>query len=296
MRLDTMSSSPVSRSGRFGSGPAADVAAFSESISFDWRLWRQDIRGSIAHATMLRKIGILSAAELKSIQSGLTQIGAEIEAGTFTWKMELEDVHMNIEAELTRRVPAGAKLHTARSRNDQVAVDIRLWLRDEIDALRADVRKLQKSLVGLGSRHAEVIIPGYTHLQRAQPVWFAHHLLAYVEMLDRDLGRLSDARERVNVCPLGSGAIAGSTLPLDRELVATLLGFTDSKGRPRVTQNSMDGVSDRDFLVEFAAASALLSVHLSRLAEDVILWVSTEFGFIRIADAYTTGSSLMPQK
>ncbi len=243
MRLDTMSSSPVSRSGRFGSGPAADVAAFSESISFDWRLWRQDIRGSIAHATMLRKIGILSAAELKSIQSGLTQIGAEIEAGTFTWKMELEDVHMNIEAELTRRVPAGAKLHTARSRNDQVAVDIRLWLRDEIDALRADVRKLQKSLVGLGSRHAEVIIPGYTHLQRAQPVWFAHHLLAYVEMLDRDLGRLSDARERVNVCPLGSGAIAGSTLPLDRELVATLLGFTDSKGRPRVTQNSMDGVA-----------------------------------------------------
>ena len=296
MRLDTMSSSPVSRSGRFGSGPAADVAAFSESISFDWRLWRQDIRGSIAHATMLRKIGILSAAELKSIQSGLTQIGAEIEAGTFTWKMELEDVHMNIEAELTRRVPAGAKLHTARSRNDQVAVDIRLWLRDEIDALRAEVRKLQKSLVGLGSRHADVIIPGYTHLQRAQPVWFAHHLLAYVEMLDRDLGRLSDARERVNVCPLGSGAIAGSTLPLDRELVATLLGFTDSKGRPRVTQNSMDGVSDRDFLVEFAAASALLSVHLSRLAEDVILWVSTEFGFIRIADAYTTGSSLMPQK
>ncbi len=296
LRPDTMSSSPVSRSGRFGSGPAADVAAFSESISFDWRLWRHDIRGSIAHATMLRKIGILSAAELKAIQAGLNQIASEIEAGTFTWKMELEDVHMNIEAELTRRVPAGARLHTARSRNDQVAVDIRLWLRDEIDALASEVRQLQKALVGLGSRHADVIIPGYTHLQRAQPVYFAHHLLAYVEMLDRDLGRLTDARERVNVCPLGSGAIAGSTLPLDRELVATLLGFTDSKGRPRVTQNSMDGVSDRDFLIEFAAASALLAVHLSRLAEDIILWVSTEFGFIRIADAYTTGSSLMPQK
>jgi argininosuccinate lyase len=291
-----MSSSPVSRSGRFGSGPAADVAAFSESISFDWRLWRHDIRGSIAHATMLRKIGILSAAELKAIQAGLNQIASEIEAGTFTWKMELEDVHMNIEAELTRRVPAGARLHTARSRNDQVAVDIRLWLRDEIDALTSEVRQLQKALVGLGSRHADVIIPGYTHLQRAQPVYFAHHLLAYVEMLDRDLGRLTDARERVNVCPLGSSAIAGSTLPLDRELVATLLGFTDSKGRPRVTQNSMDGVSDRDFLIEFAATSALLAVHLSRLAEDIILWVSTEFGFIRIADAYTTGSSLMPQK
>jgi argininosuccinate lyase len=208
-----MSSSPVSRSGRFGSGPAAEVAAFSESISFDWRLWRHDIRGSIAHATMLRKIGILSAAELKAIQAGLNQIASEIEAGTFTWKMELEDVHMNIEAELTRRVPAGAKLHTARSRNDQVAVDIRLWLRDEIDALSSEVRQLQKALVGLGSRHADVIIPGYTHLQRAQPVYFAHHLLAYVEMLDRDLGRLTDARERVNVCPLGSGAIAGSTLP-----------------------------------------------------------------------------------
>jgi argininosuccinate lyase len=291
-----MSSSPVSRSGRFGSGPAAEVAAFSESISFDWRLWRHDIRGSIAHATMLREIGILSAAELKAIKAGLDEIGREIESGTFAWKMELEDVHMNIEAELTRRVPAGARLHTARSRNDQVAVDIRLWLRDEIDTLAADVRGLQKALVGLGARHPEVIIPGYTHLQRAQPVWFAHHLLAYVEMLDRDLGRLLDARKRANVCPLGSGAIAGSTLPLDRERVATRLGFVDAKGRPRVTQNSMDGVSDRDFLVEFAAASALLAVHLSRLAEDVILWVSTEFGFIRIADAYTTGSSLMPQK
>jgi argininosuccinate lyase len=291
-----MSSAPVSRSGRFGSGPAADVAAFSESISFDWRLWRQDIRGSIAHATMLRSIGVLSAKELREIEAGFKAIADEIEAGTFVWKPELEDVHMNLEAELTRRVPAGARLHTARSRNDQVAVDIRLWLRDEIAALQEELVALQRALVGLGSRHAEVIIPGYTHLQRAQPVYFAHHLLAYVEMLDRDQGRLADCADRANVCPLGSGAIAGSTLPLNRELVATLLGFTDAKGQPRLTQNSMDGVSDRDFLVEFAAAAALLSVHLSRLAEDVILWVSSEFGFIRIADAYTTGSSLMPQK
>jgi argininosuccinate lyase len=291
-----MSSSPVSRSGRFTSGPAADVAAFSESISFDWRLWRQDIRGSIAHATMLQQVGILTKSELKAIRSGLETIGQEIESGTFQWKQELEDVHMNIESELTRRVPAGAKLHTARSRNDQVAVDIRLWLRDELDALSEEIRTLQRSLIGLGERHPTVIIPGYTHLQRAQPVALAHHLLAYVEMLDRDLGRLIDCRERANVCPLGSGALAGSTLPIDRDAVAVLLGFTDAKGRPRVTQNSMDGVSDRDFLVEFAAAAALLAVHLSRLSEDIILWVSSEFGFIRIADAYTTGSSLMPQK
>jgi len=291
-----MSTSPVSRSGRFSGGPAADVAAFSESISFDWRLWPHDIRGSIAHATMLREVGILSAAELKAIRDGLQAIGKEIAAGTFVWKSELEDVHMNIEGELTRRVPAGAKLHTGRSRNDQVAVDIRLWLREEIDALTQEIRTLQSSLASLGQRHADVLIPGYTHLQRAQPVYFAHHLLAYVEMLERDLGRLADTRRRANICPLGSGAIAGSTLPLDRERVAQLLDFVDADGRPLVCQNSMDGVSDRDFLVEFAAASALLAVHLSRLSEDIILWVSSEFGFIRIADAYTTGSSLMPQK
>ena len=289
-------SSVVSRSGRFSGGPAADVAAFSESISFDWRLWRHDIRGSVAHATMLRSIGVLTAAELKAIKAGLASIGAEIDAGTFTWKTELEDVHMNIEAELTRRVPAGAKLHTGRSRNDQVALDVRLWLRDEIVALLDEVRTLQRTLVDLGAANAPVIIPGYTHLQRAQPVYLAHHLLAYVEMLDRDHGRLMDCFDRANVCPLGSGALAGSTLPLDREQVAKLLGFVDSDGKPRVTQNSMDGVSDRDFMVEFAAAAALLAVHLSRLSEDVILWVSSEFGFIRIADAYTTGSSLMPQK
>jgi argininosuccinate lyase len=286
----------VSRSGRFTSGPAADVAAFSESISFDWRLWRHDIQGSIAHATMLRSAGILTETELKAIRDGLQEIGAEIEAGKFTWKPELEDVHMNIEAELTRRVPAGAKLHTGRSRNDQVALDVRLWLRDEIDALAGELRLLQRSLVQLGRRHSAVIIPGYTHLQRAQPVFFAHHLLAYVEMFARDLGRLADGRERTNVCPLGSGAIAGSTLPLDRALVAKQLGFVDSLGKARVTQNSMDGVSDRDFMIEFCSTSALIAVHLSRLSEDIILWVSSEFGFIRIADAYTTGSSLMPQK
>jgi len=203
---------------------------------------------------------------------------------------------MNIEAELTRRVPAGAKLHTGRSRNDQVAVDMRLWLRDEIACLHQECRALQLALVALGERNADVLIPGYTHLQRAQPVYLAHHLLAYVEMLARDDLRLRDGSYRLEFCPLGSGAIAGSTLPLHREFVAKELGFVDSKGRPQLTQNSMDAVSDRDFAVEFCAAAALLAVHLSRLAEDVILWASAEFNFIRIADAYTTGSSLMPQK
>jgi argininosuccinate lyase len=203
---------------------------------------------------------------------------------------------MNIEAELTRRVPAGAKLHTARSRNDQVALDMRMWLRDEIVELTGELRMLQKALVELAAHNTHVIIPGYTHLQRAQPVYFAHHLLAYAEMLERDYQRLGDCFARVNICPLGSGAIAGSTLTVDRELVATLLGFVDAHGKPQVTQNSMDAVSDRDFAVEFCGAAALLAVHLSRLAEDLILWSSTEFNFIKIADAYTTGSSLMPQK
>ena len=203
---------------------------------------------------------------------------------------------MNIEAALTRRTPAGAKLHTGRSRNDQVALDMRLWLREQIAALREEIRLLQRALVELGEREREVVIPGYTHLQRAQPVYLAHHLLAYVEMLARDSQRLRECFARVNVCPLGSGALAGSTLPLDRELVADLLGFVDARGRPQVTQNSMDAVSDRDFAVEFCGSAALLAVHLSRLAEDLILWSSSEFNFIRIADAYTTGSSLMPQK
>jgi argininosuccinate lyase len=289
-------SAAVSRSGRFAAGPSTDVAAFSESISFDWRLWRQDIRGSMAHARMLARIGILTAKERDQILKGLQSIAADIEAGTFAWKSELEDVHMNIESELTRRAPAGAKLHTARSRNDQVALDMRLWVRDEIGGIDSELRDLQQSLVELGAKFPDVLVPGYTHLQRGQPVAFAHHLLAYVEMLDRDRARFRDAVRRANVCPLGAGALAGSTLPLDREGVALELGFVDDRGRPQVTQNSMDAVSDRDFVVEFAAAAALAAVHLSRLAEDVVLWATSEFGFIRIADAYTTGSSLMPQK
>jgi argininosuccinate lyase len=288
--------SPVSRSGRFVDGPAADVARFTESISFDWRLWRHDINGSRAHATMLRKIGVLSAGELREILRGLEAITQEIVAGRFKWKPELEDVHMNIEAELTRRVPAGAKLHTGRSRNDQVALDIRLWLRDECGELGRELRLLQKALVVFARRERDVLIPGYTHLQRAQPVYLAHHLLAYVEMLERDHERLQQCAERLNVCPLGSGALAGSTLPLDRALTARLLGFVDQRGQPRLSQNSMDAVSDRDFAVEFCSLAALLAVHLSRLGEDLILWASSEFGFIRISDAYTTGSSLMPQK
>ena len=276
--------------GRFSAGPAEVVQRFTESVSFDHRLAPYDIRGSIAHAKMLARIGVLTRAECAAIAKGLEQIGAEIVAGKFKWRAELEDVHMNIEAELTRRVPAGAKLHTARSRNDQVALDTRLYVRDQIRLVQGDLRDLQWSLLMLASANDDVIIPGYTHLQRAQPVLFAHHLLAYVEMFDRDRARLADAFKRANVCPLGSGAIAGSTLPLDREFVANELGFDG------VTQNSMDAVSDRDFIVEFLAAGALIAMHVSRLAEDLILWASAEFGFIRIGDAYTTGSSLMPQK
>jgi argininosuccinate lyase len=288
--------SQVSRSGRFSREVGADVAQFTQSISFDSRLWRHDILGSMAHATMLQKIGVLSKKECAAIVRGLDAIGREIRAGKFKWQAGLEDVHMNIEAELTRRVPAGAKLHTARSRNDQVALDVRLWLRDEITFLLGEIAGLQRALVSLGEKNSGVIIPGYTHLQRAQPVHFAHHLLAYVEMLERDCERLWDCHSRVNICPLGSGAIAGSTLPIDRALVAKLLHFTDASGKVQLTQNSMDAISDRDFVVEFCAAGALLAVHFSRLAEDVILWASAEFNFIKIADAYTTGSSLMPQK
>lgn len=245
---------------------------------------------------MLRKIGVLKESELRAILRGLDQIATEIEAGRFVWKSELEDVHMNIEAELTRRVAAGAKLHTGRSRNDQVALDVRLWLREECAELLREVASLQRALVDLARRESGILIPGYTHLQRAQPVYFAHHLLAYVEMLERDRERIQQGRDRLNVCPLGSGAIAGSTLPLDRALTARLLGFVDERRRPRLSQNSMDAVSDRDFAVEFCATAALLAVHLSRLGEDLVLWASAEFNFIRIADAYTTGSSLMPQK
>ena len=289
-------SSPISRSGRFSAGPGADVAQFSQSISFDWRLWRQDILGSRAHAAMLRKIGVLTGAELAAINGGLEDIEKRIAAGKFVWKAELEDLHMNIEAELTRNVPAAAKLHTGRSRNDQVALDMRLWLLDEIVALRSEIRSLQRVLVACAEREKNVLIPGYTHLQRAQPVSVAHHLLAYVEMLARDDERFAHCRERAAVCPLGSGAIAGSTLPLDREFVAKYLGLVEKNGKPKLTQNSMDAVSDRDFLIEFCAHGALLAAHLSRLAEDLILWATSEFNFIRISEAYTTGSSLMPQK
>ncbi len=288
--------SPVSRSGRFRQAAAEGLIDFSESVSFDWRLWKQDIVGSIAHARMLKKIGVLTEQECDDILKGLEAIGAEIERGSFSWDRNLEDVHMNIEAALTARVPAGAKLHTARSRNDQIALDMRMWLRDETVTVLEEIARLQSALVDFGQRSFPTVIPGYTHLQRAQPVPFAHHLLAYAEMLDRDAARFADSFERINVCPLGSGALAGSTFRLDREGTAKELGFVDAQGNPQISRNSMDAVSDRDFVVEFLAAAALLAVHLSRLAEDWILWSSTEFGFIAIADAYTTGSSLMPQK
>jgi len=283
-------SQPALWGGRFSEGAAPLLQRFSQSVSFDWRLYQHDIQGSIAHATMLQAIGILTAEEQASIVAGLKQIEAEIEAGKFEWSLEREDVHMNIEAVLTARVPAGAKLHTGRSRNDQVATDMRLWLKDEVVRDLKAVRNLQRALVAWAARDAAVVLPGYTHLQRAQPVTLGHHLLAYVEMLERDAGRLADAARRADVLPLGSGAIAGSTLPLDRALVAKLLGFA------KVSENSMDSVSDRDFIVEYCAAAALAAVHLSRLSEDLILWSSAEFNFIRLPDAYTTGSSLMPQK
>jgi argininosuccinate lyase len=277
--------------GRFAEEQSDLLKQFSESVSFDWRLYRHDIRGSMAYSAALERAGILTADERKAIHAGLLEIEAEIDRGEFAFRGELEDVHMNIEAELTRRIgKPGAKLHTGRSRNDQVAVDIRLYLRDAIAGIRDRVRALQRALVGLAGRHEDVVIPGYTHLQRAQPVYFAHHLLAYVEMLDRDAGRLADCAQRMNVLPLGSGAIAGSTIPIDREFLARELGFDG------VTQNSMDAVSDRDFACELLAALAVCGMHLSRLSEDVILWASAEFGFIELSDRHTTGSSLMPQK
>jgi len=277
--------------GRFQQETSALLQQYSQSVSFDWRLWRHDITGSIAHSAALQQAGLLTPEEREKIVVGLHGIVADIETGKFQWKTELEDVHMNIESELTRRIgDPGAKLHTARSRNDQVALDLRLYLREVCDGLDGELAEMQRALVDLGARHKDIIIPGYTHLQRAQPVYLAHHLLAYVEMFQRDRERLGDARKRINVLPLGSGAIAGSTIVLDRELIARELGF------PAITQNSMDAVSDRDFAVELLAALALVAVHLSRLSEDVILWASSEFQFIQLSDAFTTGSSLMPQK
>jgi argininosuccinate lyase len=269
---------------------------FGESVSFDYRLWAQDIRGSKAHATMLVKAGVLKSSEAKAIHRGLDAIAKEIAAGKFKWDVGLEDVHMNIESALTKRVPAAAKLHTARSRNDQVATDVRLWIKDQCAALDEAFANLLKTLVKLADANADVIMPGYTHLQRAQPVSAAHHLLAYVEMFARDRARFVAVADAANWCPLGSGAIAGTTLPIHRNVTAKLLGFVDANGKPRVTTNSMDAVADRDPATTFAFAAALCGVHLSRLAEDMILWSSAEFGFARMPDEFSTGSSLMPQK
>jgi argininosuccinate lyase len=282
--------------GRFSTGPAELMLKFSESVSFDSRLAPFDIAGSKAHSAMLAHVGLITAKERDAIHAGLDAVLADIEAGKFTWRTQLEDVHMNIEQALTQRVPAAAKLHTARSRNDQVATDMRLYFKAACARLIARIDGAQRAILGIAEANSDVLIPGYTHLQRAQPVFFAHHLLAYVEMLQRDAERFAVVEDHANWCPLGSGAIAGTTLPIDREFTAKALGFVDAKGRPRVTQNSMDAVSDRDLYIEFASACALVGVHLSRMAEDVVLWASQEFRFVELPDAFCTGSSLMPQK
>ncbi|MBN1403471.1 MAG: argininosuccinate lyase [Opitutales bacterium] len=282
--------------GRFREGPSPLMARFSESVSFDRELARFDIQGSTAHAKMLAHVGLISHEDRDAIVQGLAAVLCDIEAGRFEWKEELEDVHMNIEQALSVKVPAAARLHTARSRNDQVATDMRLYLRDACMQIMAYVEALIAVLVDFADANKDTLVPGYTHLQRAQPVSVAHHFLAYVEMFARDRQRFAQVFEEVNVCPLGSGAIAGSTLPIDREFVARELGFVDAEGKPRFTQNSMDAVADRDGFIDFAHACALCGVHMSRVAEDMILWNSAEFGFILLPDAYTTGSSLMPQK
>jgi argininosuccinate lyase len=274
------------------SEPMSDlVKRYTSSVFFDKRLWQADIAGSLAHAEMLAAQGIIGQDDHAAIQRGMAQITAEIESGAFEWKLDLEDVHLNIEARLTQLVgDAGKRLHTGRSRNDQVATDVRLWLRGEIDLIGGLLTDLQKALVEVAEKNVEVILPGFTHLQVAQPVSFAHHLLAYVEMFARDAERMADVRRRTNVLPLGSAALAGTTYPLDRERVAKTLGMDG------VCQNSLDAVSDRDFAIEFTAASSLCMVHVSRLSEELIIWMSQNFGFIRIADRFTTGSSIMPQK
>ena len=277
--------------GRFTQDTSTLVEQFGESISYDWRLFPHDIAGSIAHARAQLNAGLLNQEEFTSIETGLREIEADIVAGKFEFRTSLEDIHMNIESELTKRIgAAGGKLHTARSRNDQVATDTRLYCRTQIDAISSAVTTLQKVLVDQAGRYAETVMPGYTHLQRGQPVTVGHHLLAYVEMLQRDKGRLSDCRSRLNVSPLGSGALAGSTINLDREAIAAELGFDG------VTHNSMDAIADRDYIAELLFTISMCGVHLSRLSEDLILWCTSEFGFVHLSDAHTTGSSLMPQK
>ena len=273
------------------------VKRYTASVFFDKRLWQADIQGSLAHAEMLAAQKIIGAQDLADIERGMAQITQEIESGAFEWKLDLEDVHLNIEARLTQLVgDAGKRLHTGRSRNDQVATDVRLWLRGEMDLITDLLFDLQKSLVEVAEKNVEVILPGFTHLQVAQPVSFAHHLLAYVEMFARDAERMGDVRRRTNRLPLGSAALAGTTYPLDRERVARTLGMVDAQGNAQVCQNSLDGVSDRDFAIEFTAAASICMVHISRLSEELILWMSQNFGFIQIADRFTTGSSIMPQK
>jgi argininosuccinate lyase len=289
-------SSQVTWGGRFTAGPAELMLQFSESVSFDRRLAAFDIAGSKAHSAMLAHVGLITAAERDEIHRGLDAILTEIETGKFSWDTKLEDVHMNIEQALTKRVSAAAKLHTARSRNDQVATDMRLWFKHVCAVLQEKLRSAERALLALAEANREVLIPGYTHLQRAQPVFLAHHLLAWLEMLERDRSRFAHVAAQANWCSLGSGAIAGTTLPIDREFTAKALGFVDAKGRPQVTQNSMDTVADRDLFIEFASACALFGVHASRIAEDLILWSSAEFKFVELSDAFCTGSSLMPQK
>jgi argininosuccinate lyase len=279
------------RQGRFDE-PASEAAQlYSESVSFDWRLYPHDIQGSLAHANALAAAGILTKEEHEQIQAALTVIEAEIKAGDFRWERALEDVHMNIEAALTKRSSsAGAKLHTARSRNDQVALDLRLYVKAEAAEVCVRVRALQRSLLDLAERHQRVVMPGYTHLQRAQPIVLGHYFLAHIEALERDHGRILDCARRADVLPLGSGAIAGSTIALDREAIARELGFA------KLSQNSLDAVGDRDFVAEFLFGLAMIGMHLSRLSEELILWSTAEFGFITFSDGFSTGSSLMPQK
>jgi argininosuccinate lyase len=278
-------------SGRFSEPVAELVQKYTASVSFDYRLAAFDIQGSIAHATMLHSVGVLSAVDLQAIQHGLTDILAQIEAGQFQWRIDLEDVHMNIERALTEKIgDAGKRLHTGRSRNDQVATDIRLWLRAQLDTLQNLMAELHVALLDLAEANVSTVMPGFTHLQVAQPVTFGHHLLAYVEMFLRDSERLADCRKRVNRLPLGAAALAGTTFPINREYTAQLLGFDG------VCQNSLDAVSDRDFAIEFTSAATLIMLHLSRLSEELILWMNPQFAFIDIADRFCTGSSIMPQK